>query len=237
MGLTVLSLDVVDVASVKAAVKAVSATTGDTLDILVNNSGIGYSSPILDTNLEYARKLFETNFLGRVAVAQAFSPLLIKSKGTIINIGSISGVNPTPWSGIYNASCAAVHMWSDTFRIEMEPFGVKVILVVTGAVQSLFLENLPVKHLVKGSIYSPAKETIEASMSGAAAGNSSMSAENYAELVVANALKSSPKKRQWAGSLATLIWIASTFLWATAWDLILAEPFGITELKSKLQRP
>ncbi|MCJ1477284.1 hypothetical protein MMC13_005955 [Lambiella insularis] len=236
MGLTVLRLDVVDAASLKAAVKAVSATTEETLDILVNNSGIGYSTPILDADLEHARKLFHTNFFGRLAVAQAFSPLLIKSKGTIINIGSISGVNPTPWSGIYNASCAAVHMWSDTFRIEMEPFGVKVILVITGAVQSLFLENLPVKHLIEGSMYSPAREIIEASMNGAAAGDSSMSAEDYAQHVIANALKSSPKKRQWTGGLATLIWIASTFLWATAWDLILAKPFGITELKSKLKR-
>lgn len=89
----------------------------------------GYWTPILDADLDYARRLFDTNFFGRVAVTQAFSRLLIKSKGTIINIGSISGLNPTPWTGIYNASCAAVNHWSDTLRLELEPFGVKVILV------------------------------------------------------------------------------------------------------------
>lgn len=96
---------------------------------LVYLHNAGYWTPILDADLDYARRLFDTNFFGRVAVTQAFSRLLIKSKGTIINIGSISGVNPTPWTGIYNASCAAVNIWSDTLRLEMEPFGVKVILV------------------------------------------------------------------------------------------------------------
>lgn len=85
--------------------------------------------PILDVDLEPARKVFDTNFFGRVAVTQAFAPLLIASKGTIVNIGSISGVTPTPWSGMYNACCAAVHMWSDTLRLELSPFGVRVVLV------------------------------------------------------------------------------------------------------------
>lgn len=160
MGMTILPLDVVSTLSVNEALKAVIVGTGGSLDILVNNSGIGrksfcarpfsrlrskivpwdrlslthlheagYWTPILDADLDYARRLFETNFFGRVAVTQAFSELLIKSNGTIINIGSISGLNPTPWTGIYNASCAAVNLWSDTLRLEMEPFGVKVILV------------------------------------------------------------------------------------------------------------
>jgi len=84
-------------------------------------------------------------------------------------------------------------------------------------VRSLFLQSLPTKHLIEGSLYEPAKDTIEATMNGAAAGDGSLSAEKYAEQVTANALRRHPEKRQWAGGLATLIWIASTFLWATAW--------------------
>ena len=85
--------------------------------------------PFLDAKVDRARELFETNVFGRFAITQAFAPLLITAKGTIVNIGSISGVNPTPWSSIYNAACGAVHQWSDTLRIEMEPLGVRVILV------------------------------------------------------------------------------------------------------------
>jgi 1-acylglycerone phosphate reductase len=71
----------------------------------------------------------EVNLFSRVAITQAFAPLLIRSKGTIVNIGSIAGVYPSVWQGMYSATCAAVNHWSDILRIEMEPFGVKVILV------------------------------------------------------------------------------------------------------------
>jgi 1-acylglycerone phosphate reductase len=89
----------------------------------------GYAIPILDADLDLAHKVFDTNLFGRVAVTQALSPFLIAAKGTLVNIGSISGINPTPWSAMYNACCAAVHMWSDTLRLELDPFGVKVVLV------------------------------------------------------------------------------------------------------------
>jgi 1-acylglycerone phosphate reductase len=71
----------------------------------------------------------EVNLFSRVAITQAFAPLLIRSKGTIVNIGSIAGVYPSVWQGLYSASCAAANHWSDILRIEMEPFDVKVILV------------------------------------------------------------------------------------------------------------
>lgn len=89
--------------------------------------------------------------------------------------------------------------------------------MITGAVRSRFFENLPTKHLIDGSIYAPARDKIESTMNGVAVGNGALSAEKYADQVLANALQKSPQKRQWAGGLATLIWLASTFLWDTAW--------------------
>lgn len=91
----------------------------------------GYSTPILDADLGIARNVFETNFFGRVAVTQAFMPLLLASKGTVLNIGSIAGYSPSPWQSMYGASCAAVHQWNDVLRIELQPFGVSVVLVPT----------------------------------------------------------------------------------------------------------
>ena len=66
---------------------------------------------------------------GLLAIIQAFSHFLIAANGTILNIGSIAGMNPKPWSGVYNAACGAVHQLSDTMRLEPEPLGVKVVLV------------------------------------------------------------------------------------------------------------
>jgi 1-acylglycerone phosphate reductase len=83
----------------------------------------------LEADLDYARKAMDVNLFTRVAVTQAFAPLLIRSKGTIVNIGSIAGVYPSVWQGIYGASCAAANHWSDILQNEMAPFGVKVVLV------------------------------------------------------------------------------------------------------------
>jgi len=90
---------------------------------------LGYNATILDTGLEQAKKMFNVNLFGLVEVTQAFAPQVIAAKGQIINIGSLVGIIPLPLQGLYNASKAAVHSLSDTLRIEMAPFGVKVIYV------------------------------------------------------------------------------------------------------------
>ena len=97
---TVLELDVNDFTHIKEAVEAVSKDTGGTLDILVNNSGRNYFMPILDSKIEDSKKIFDTNFWGPLEIIQNFAPLLIKAKGTIVNITSISGYVNVPWMGM-----------------------------------------------------------------------------------------------------------------------------------------
>jgi 1-acylglycerone phosphate reductase len=69
--------------------------------------------PLLDSQISVAREMFDVNVFALVAVTQAFAPLLIASKGTVVNIGSIVGKFPFPWQGFYNASKAAVNLLSD----------------------------------------------------------------------------------------------------------------------------
>ena len=85
--------------------------------------------PLLDADLDGVRKLFELNVFAVLSTSQAFAPLLLKSKGTIVNISSVASVSPIPWHGPYCASKAALTQISDTLRQELEPFGVKVIVV------------------------------------------------------------------------------------------------------------
>lgn len=104
-GLEIIQIDVVDQASIKDAVATVSKLTGGTLDILVNNAGGGYQMPILDADLDEARKLFEVNVWGLLAVTQAFAPLLAEAaaqghKARIVNIGSVVSRVNVPWQGI-----------------------------------------------------------------------------------------------------------------------------------------
>lgn len=89
--------------------------------------------------------------------------------------------------------------------------------MVTGAVRTHFIDNLPSTQLVQGSLYSPAKNEIEAVMNTKAVRKNFVDVRGYAEQVVDNVLKKTPTKRHWAGGVANLIWIASTLLWATAW--------------------
>lgn len=178
---------------------------------------IGYSIPLLDSTAEAARKLFDLNVFALIAVTQAFAPLLIASKGTVINIGSIAGIAPMPWEGYYHATKAAVGILSDTLRMEMSPFDVKVINVVTGGVKTKFFANIPNQKLPPNSLYAAAREDIEPIMNGAIIADSGWDADTYAKDVVSNALKSSPKLHVWKGSGAWAVWFVDTFGWATIW--------------------
>lgn len=98
--ITLLELDVTSEDSINAAVKFVAAKTDSKLDYLVNNSGQAMTMPALDTDLDQAKKLFDVNFWGVVAVTQAFSPLVIAAtKGTIVDIASLATVFYVPWMG------------------------------------------------------------------------------------------------------------------------------------------
>jgi 1-acylglycerone phosphate reductase len=85
--------------------------------------------PVIDSDLYAAREMFDVNVFALVGTTKAFAPLLLASKGVIVNIGSMLGFAPFPYQGLYNASKAAVHILTDNLRIELEPFGVRVVLV------------------------------------------------------------------------------------------------------------
>lgn len=97
-----LILDVTSPVGIKEAAKTVEEETNGRLDLLINNSGGGYTSPVLDADIEQSKKIFDVNVWGLLAVTQAFAPMLIASKGTIVNMSSISGDLYGAWSGKFN---------------------------------------------------------------------------------------------------------------------------------------
>lgn len=111
------------------------------LDILINNAGYGAMGPLLDGGVEALQRQFETNVFSLVGVTRALFPLLRRSKGLVVNIGSVSGVLVTPFAGAYCASKAAVHALSDALRLELAPFGIRVMEVQPGAIASQFASN------------------------------------------------------------------------------------------------
>jgi len=126
--LRVLALDVTDPASVRAAVDAAGR-----IDVLVNNAGFGAAAPLETTALDTARALFETNTFGTLAVTQAALPQMReRGAGAIVNVTSSVTLKALPLVGAYRASKAAVNAFTESLAAEVEPFGVRVRLVLPG---------------------------------------------------------------------------------------------------------
>src|SRR5215469_16009290 len=158
---TIVTLDVTDKHSIAQTVQIVHEQTGDNgLDVLINNAGQGGSIPLVDADLESGRKLFEVNFWAVLAMIQAFVPMLVQSKGTIVNISSMGAIIHHPYIGLYNSSKAAITIASDTLRLELQPLGVNVITAMVGMVRSRFHDNLPPVVLPEDSFYKPVENWI-----------------------------------------------------------------------------
>lgn len=93
---TVLELDIASGSSVAAAAQAV-VRSGHGLDVLVNNAGVGYASPILDMDIDKAKEVYDINVWGIVRTTQAFADLLIDSSGQIVNVSTVGSVLNMPW--------------------------------------------------------------------------------------------------------------------------------------------
>lgn len=140
-GLEVLRLDVRDPESIQAAVACALERAGR-IDLLVNNAGRTLIAPLAEVPRARVEALFETNLLGALALAQAVIPAMARQRrGRIANVGSLVGVVPTPWAGVYAASKAALHELSEVLRMEVAPFGIEVVSVQPGAVRSQVAEN------------------------------------------------------------------------------------------------
>lgn len=135
--LTPLLLDVTDSGSIELAVKSLAAQLdGGGLRGLVNNAGIAVFGPMECIPPEELRRPFDVNVFGTTALTQALLPLLHESKGRVINVSSGSGRVSTPMMGPYSASKYALEALSDALRSELRRFGVDVVVIEPGGMQT-----------------------------------------------------------------------------------------------------
>ncbi len=127
-----LDLDVTDPTQVKAAVAAAEQRFGR-IDVLVNNAGYGYQSPVEEAEEQEIRDQFEANVFGLFTITRAVLPGMRRRRhGHIINITSVAGFIGFPGSGYYAASKHAVEGFSDALHAEGGPLGIKVTCVAPG---------------------------------------------------------------------------------------------------------
>ncbi|QSQ19165.1 SDR family oxidoreductase [Pyxidicoccus parkwayensis] len=126
--LRVLALDVTDPRSIRETVEAAGP-----IDVLVNNAGVGLMSVFEGTSMETVRANFETNTFGAMAVTQAFLPQFRQRKaGVIVNVSSSTTLKALPMLAVYTASKAALNAFTESLALELQPFNVRVRLVLPG---------------------------------------------------------------------------------------------------------
>ncbi|RAO74287.1 uncharacterized protein BHQ10_010299 [Talaromyces amestolkiae] len=243
-----LALDVTEKDQIAAAARVVRDQTGGTLDYLINNAGRNHFMPILDEDLNATRAIFDTNVWGPVAVTQAFAPFLIEAKGRIVFITSISGYINVPWmdpasgyghvysesqptyigAGSYAASKRSIEIIAETLRLELGPFNVGVLSIVTGAVKSQGQTYFGDFKLPDDSLYSSIEDII-ASRAQGKDGVDRMPLMAYSNKVVDQITKGVMGKF-WCGNNASETKFGSSYLPASIMDRGVAKGTGLDKL-------
>ena len=140
-GISMITMDVTNGTSIREGVETVLKKEGR-IDVLINNAGMGISGAIEEVSLTEARLQMDTNFFGMFQLIQAVLPAMRKQgTGTIINISSIGGLMGLPYQGFYAASKFAIEGLSESLRMELKHFNIKIILINPGDFYTNFTAN------------------------------------------------------------------------------------------------
>ncbi|XXH04741.1 hypothetical protein Hte_011163 [Hypoxylon texense] len=234
-GIETVQLDVSSEESIASAVSAVKKLTGGSLDALVNNAGAAYNMPLMDVGIEKVRSLFELNTFALLTTTRAFLPLLLRSAhgAMVINNTSISSLNAAPFTGVYGASKAAATSLTEVLRLELGPFGIRVINLMTGAVKSSIWDNAPAITLPPTSLYNIAKEAIERFMGGTDLDDGT-DPNTWAERVVHDLERRNPphwiSRGRFASQVRMIAWLPVGFL-----DSMMKSMSGVAVLEQKIK--
>ncbi len=142
LGGKILDMDVTKDEQIEAGVKEVIDNEGR-IDVLWNNAGYGLYGPVEEIPLEQGRHQFDVNFFGLVKLTQVVTPHMRKqNSGLIINTSSMGGKVYFPLGAWYHATKHAVEGFSDCLRLELEPFGINVVVLEPGAIETGFYNAL-----------------------------------------------------------------------------------------------
>lgn len=135
-GAIILGMDVRDEASMQAGIRKIIAQSGR-IDVLVNNAGYGSYGAVEDVSLDEARAQFDVNVFGAVRLIQLVLPQMrAQRSGSIVNITSMGGKIHTPLGAWYHGTKFALEAISDCLRMEVQPFGINVVVIEPGGIKT-----------------------------------------------------------------------------------------------------
>lgn len=217
-----LALDADDPASVAAAL-----SSAGTIDVVVNNAGFAVDGPVETTPLDEVQGMFDTNFFGAVRMIQAFLPgMRERGTGAIVNVTSVAGVVGGSLSGFYSASKFALEGLSEALHLEVGHFGVRVVVVEPGYIETNFSANV-VDHRGKPGPYAELAE-IWAKSGEALSGGQAIPGPELVASAIAEALETdTPTLRVPVGSDAEMITATRASMSYEDFEATMRETLGL----------
>jgi short-subunit dehydrogenase len=223
-GVTMLACDVTDDASVSALVAEVVARAGK-IDLLVNNAGIGMFGGAEESSIAQSQSLFNVNVFGVMRMTNAVLPVMKRQGGgRILNIGSILGVVPAPYSAHYSAAKHAIEGYSESLDHEVRAFNVRVSVIEPAYVRTVFDQNGMEPDQQKAE-YNQARADVAALLRDV------MPTADLPDVIVKVIIKAAndptPRRRYTAGNAARMVSLLRRFAPAGIFDRILRKQFRI----------
>jgi short-subunit dehydrogenase len=200
---------------------------------LVNNAGYSQSGALETLPMESVRRQFETNVFGLLRMSQLVLPgMRAARRGRIVNIGSMGGKLTFPGGGVYHATKYAVEALSDALRFEVHGFGVQVVLVEPGLIDSDFAKNAvaSVEDVADHGPYADFNRAVSTNTEGVyrgALGKLGGGPDSVAKVVEKAITAKRPRARYAVTPSATLAMVGRRLSPDRAWDLAMRSQFPV----------
>jgi short-subunit dehydrogenase len=223
-GLSMVACDVTDEASVNGLVETVLSEAGR-IDLLVNNAGMGLLGGAEESSIDQAKALFDVNVFGVLRVTNAVLPVMRQQRaGRIVNVSSILGLVPSPFSALYASTKHALEGYSESLDHELRAFGIRVALVEPGYTQTSFEQNtmapdraLPIYDAVRGDMEVQLRRGV----------GSGDTPEVVAQAILEAATADVPRRRYAAGKMAKQVRLLRRLVPEAAFDKSLRKQVGL----------
>jgi len=229
LGVRVIALDVTDDGSMVAAVERILAESGR-LDVLVNNAGYGSYGALEDVPLLEARRQVEVNLFGLARLTQLVLPQMRRQRsGRIVNISSVGGKIYGPLGSWYHATKFAVEGLSDALRLELAPFGIRVVLIEPGEIRTAWggIAADSLRETSGNGAYAEQARVVAAVLERSLSSGTGSPPEDVAETIGRAVMARRPKSRYAVGRGARALILARRLLPDRVFDRVMRRLFAL----------